>query len=137
MPAQPVPPSPLPPQCCTHEQDPCFARPYLLPAAAPARHRRRQAGDDRRRFERKGNDSILDNGGVNAIDGDFWVRLLYTHPYHWTDELIATIAACPKICRYVDMPLQHINDTVLKRMKRETDGRYIRDLVGRLVRPDA
>ena len=59
---------------------------------------------------------------IQQIDGDFWVRLLYTHPYHWTDELIETIAACDKVCRYVDMPLQHINDEMLKRMRRETSG---------------
>ncbi len=66
------------------------------------------------------------------IEGDFWVRLLYTHPAHWSDELIATIAACDKVCRYVDMPLQHINDEMLKRMKRETSGAYIRDLIARI-----
>ena len=60
---------------------------------------------------------------IQQIDGDFWVRLLYTHPYHWTDELIETIAACDKVCRYVDMPLQHINDEMLKQMRRETSGR--------------
>jgi ribosomal protein S12 methylthiotransferase len=69
---------------------------------------------------------------IQRIDGDFWVRLLYTHPYHWNDELIETIAACDKVCRYVDMPLQHINDEMLKRMRRETNGTYIRDLVGRI-----
>ena len=69
---------------------------------------------------------------IQQVEGDFWVRLLYTHPYHWTDELIETIAACDKVCRYVDMPLQHINDGMLKRMRRETSGRYIRDLVSRI-----
>jgi ribosomal protein S12 methylthiotransferase len=69
---------------------------------------------------------------LQAIPGDFWVRLLYTHPAHWTDELIATIADCDKVCRYVDMPLQHINDAVLTAMRRETDGRCIRDLLARL-----
>src|SRR5271170_2989961 len=64
---------------------------------------------------------------IQQIDGEFWVRLLYTHPYHWTDELIETIAACDKVCRYVDMPLQHINDEMLKGMRRETSGNYIRD----------
>jgi len=71
---------------------------------------------------------------VQQIDGDFWVRLLYTHPYHWNDELIETIAACDKVCRYVDMPLQHINDEMLKQMRRETSGQYIRDLVMRIRR---
>ena len=69
---------------------------------------------------------------LNAIPGDFWIRLLYTHPAHWTDELIQTIAECPKVARYVDMPLQHIHDTMLERMRRETDGQYIRDLIARI-----
>lgn len=69
---------------------------------------------------------------IQKLPGDFWVRLLYTHPAHWSDELIATMAACDKVCRYVDIPLQHINDAVLRRMKRETDGPFIRDLIGRI-----
>jgi ribosomal protein S12 methylthiotransferase len=69
---------------------------------------------------------------LNAIEGDFWIRLLYTHPAHWSDELIHTIAACPKVARYVDMPLQHISDPMLARMQRETSGAYIRDLIARI-----
>jgi ribosomal protein S12 methylthiotransferase len=69
---------------------------------------------------------------LNAIEGDFWIRLLYTHPAHWSDELIATIAACPKVARYVDMPLQHISDAMLVRMQRETSGEHIRDLIRRI-----
>jgi ribosomal protein S12 methylthiotransferase len=69
---------------------------------------------------------------LQAIDGDFWIRLLYTHPAHWSDELIRTIAECPKVARYVDMPLQHISDRMLDVMQRETNGRYIRDLVRRI-----
>ena len=69
---------------------------------------------------------------LNAIEGDFWIRLLYTHPAHWSDELIQTIADCPKVARYVDMPLQHISDRMLTAMKRETDGAYIRDLIRRM-----
>ena len=69
---------------------------------------------------------------LDAIEGDFWVRLLYTHPAHWSDELIRTIAACPKVARYVDMPLQHISDRMLEAMQRETSGDYIRDLVRRI-----
>ncbi len=57
---------------------------------------------------------------LNALPGDFWIRLLYTHPAHWTDELIETIAECPKVARYVDMPLQHIHENMLERMRRET-----------------
>ncbi len=69
---------------------------------------------------------------LNGLEGDFWIRLLYTHPAHWTDELIQTIADCPKVARYVDMPLQHIHDEMLLRMRRETTGQYIRDLIGRI-----
>src|SRR4030095_14338756 len=69
---------------------------------------------------------------LNALPGDFWIRLLYTHPAHWTDELIRTMAECPKVARYVDMPLQHIHDNMLERMRRETTGQYIRDLIARI-----
>jgi ribosomal protein S12 methylthiotransferase len=69
---------------------------------------------------------------LNAIEGDFWIRLLYTHPAHWSDELIQTIAECPKVARYVDIPLQHISDHMLKEMNRKTDGQYIRDLLDRM-----
>jgi ribosomal protein S12 methylthiotransferase len=69
---------------------------------------------------------------LNALPGDFWIRLLYTHPAHWTDELIDTIAACPKVARYVDMPLQHIHENMLQRMRRETSQRYIVELIARL-----
>ena len=69
---------------------------------------------------------------LNAIPGDFWIRLLYTHPAHWSDELIRTIAECPKVARYVDMPLQHISDRMLGAMQRETSGDYIRELVRRI-----
>src|SRR5664279_3462667 len=55
---------------------------------------------------------------LNALPGDFWIRLLYTHPAHWTDELIQTIADCPKVARYVDIPLQHIHQNMLERMRR-------------------
>jgi ribosomal protein S12 methylthiotransferase len=69
---------------------------------------------------------------LNAIEGEFWIRILYTHPAHWSDELIRTIAECPKVARYVDMPLQHISDRMLSAMQRETSGAYIRDLVRRI-----
>jgi ribosomal protein S12 methylthiotransferase len=69
---------------------------------------------------------------LNSLEGDFWIRLLYTHPAHWTDELIATMAACPKIARYVDMPLQHIHENMLERMRRETSRQYIVDLIRKI-----
>jgi ribosomal protein S12 methylthiotransferase len=69
---------------------------------------------------------------LNEIEGDFWIRLLYTHPAHWSDDLIQAIAECPKVARYIDMPLQHISDNMLTLMRRETDGAYIRDLLKRI-----
>lgn len=69
---------------------------------------------------------------LNAIEGDFWIRLLYTHPAHWSDELIRTIAECPKVARYIDIPLQHISDHMLGLMQRETSSAYIRDLIRRI-----
>jgi ribosomal protein S12 methylthiotransferase len=69
---------------------------------------------------------------IEEIDGDFWVRLLYTHPAHWSDELIETIAQCRKVARYIDMPLQHIDEAMLGRMRRETSRAHIEDLIVRL-----
>lgn len=69
---------------------------------------------------------------LNALPGDFWIRLLYTHPAHWTNELIQTIAECPKVARYVDMPLQHIHENMLERMRRETSQQYIVDLIAKI-----
>ncbi|MCW1911947.1 30S ribosomal protein S12 methylthiotransferase RimO [Luteolibacter sp. GHJ8] len=69
---------------------------------------------------------------INKIEGEFWVRLLYTHPAHWSDELIQTIAECDKVAKYVDIPLQHISDRMLTAMKRVTSGDYIRDLLRRM-----
>jgi ribosomal protein S12 methylthiotransferase len=69
---------------------------------------------------------------LNSLKGDFWVRLLYTHPAHWTDELISTIAGCPKVVRYVDIPLQHIHGNMLERMRRETSQQYIVDLLRKI-----
>jgi ribosomal protein S12 methylthiotransferase len=69
---------------------------------------------------------------INKIKGDFLIRLLYTHPAHWSDELIQTIAECDKVAKYVDIPLQHISDRMLTAMKRVTSGDYIRDLLRRM-----
>jgi ribosomal protein S12 methylthiotransferase len=69
---------------------------------------------------------------IQNIEGDFWVRLLYTHPAHWSNELIKTIAQCDKVARYIDMPLQHIDENMLGRMRRETSRAHIEDLVDAL-----
>jgi ribosomal protein S12 methylthiotransferase len=69
---------------------------------------------------------------LNSLKGEFWIRLLYTHPAHWTDEIINSIAECEKVARYVDIPLQHIHENMLERMRRETSQSYIRDLIKRI-----
>ena len=69
---------------------------------------------------------------LQKIEGAFWIRLLYTHPAHWSDELIACIAECDKVVRYVDMPLQHIHPKMLGLMKRETSSEHIVNLVARI-----
>ena len=53
------------------------------------------------------------------IEGIEWIRMLYLYPKHFSDELLETIMTEPKVCKYIDMPLQHINNTVLKRMNRK------------------
>ena len=63
-----------------------------------------------------------------------WIRLLYCYPDKMTDELIAEIRDNPRIVKYVDLPLQHIADPVLKRMNRHGDGQTIREVVKKLRR---
>jgi ribosomal protein S12 methylthiotransferase len=69
---------------------------------------------------------------IGEIGGEFWVRLLYTHPAHWSDELIAAIARNPHVARYVDMPLQHIHAEMLQLMRRETSREHIENLIARI-----
>jgi ribosomal protein S12 methylthiotransferase len=69
---------------------------------------------------------------LDAIDGIEWVRLLYAYPEHVTDELLQALAAAEKVIPYIDMPLQHINDRVLKRMQRRVNRRSTETLLKRL-----
>ncbi len=55
------------------------------------------------------------------IDGFEWIRILYAYPEEITDELIECMASEPKICHYIDMPIQHCNDDILKKMARKTN----------------
>ncbi len=73
---------------------------------------------------------LLDELG--KIEGEFWIRLLYTHPAHWGDDLIQAIARNPKVVRYVDIPLQHIHPELLQTMGRETSCEHIENLLDRL-----
>ena len=61
-----------------------------------------------------------------------WIRLLYTHPAHFSDELIEVLAAHDKIVKYVDLPIQHINEEILRRMNRLAGRDRIEQLIGRL-----
>jgi ribosomal protein S12 methylthiotransferase len=66
------------------------------------------------------------------IGGLHWIRLLYNYPRYVTDDLLDTIAAEEKICSYIDIPLQHISDRMLRRMRRERSGDAIRRLLARV-----
>ena len=68
-----------------------------------------------------------------------WIRFLYTYPEMITDELIEVVKDNPKICRYFDMPIQHISDRVLKRMGRKGDSKQIREVINKIkmAMPDA
>ena len=68
--------------------------------------------------EKKGLEHLLLE--MSRVEKPFWLRLLYLYPDEITEELIDIIAKEPRICRYLDMPIQHINDTMLKAMKRKT-----------------
>ncbi len=67
-----------------------------------------------------------------AIPGLVWIRLLYCYPEEIDDELIRVIKEEPKICHYLDMPIQHASDNVLKRMGRRTNQQQLRDIIGKL-----
>ena len=69
-----------------------------------------------------------------AIEGPEWIRLMYCYPEEITDELIAVMKKEKKICHYLDLPIQHISDTVLKRMGRRTTKKELLHLIGKLRR---
>jgi len=67
-----------------------------------------------------------------TIPGLQWIRLLYAHPLHLTDDVISLMASEERICNYLDIPLQHISDPILQAMGRGTSRRMIEDLIDRL-----
>jgi ribosomal protein S12 methylthiotransferase len=69
---------------------------------------------------------------LGRIPGLEWIRLLYTHPAHLSDELIDQIASNPKVCKYVDLPLQHISNEILTRMNRKVNRKDVERLIQRL-----
>lgn len=68
------------------------------------------------------------------VEGLDWIRLFYAYPDQLDDEVIALIASEPKICKYLDVPVQHINNQILANMNRKTDGQQVRDMLARLRR---
>lgn len=69
---------------------------------------------------------------LGKIEGIEWIRLLYSYPEEITDELIETMANEPKVCHYIDMPIQHCEDRILKRMGRRTNKEQLKEIVGKL-----
>ncbi|MFM8582843.1 MAG: 30S ribosomal protein S12 methylthiotransferase RimO [Planctomycetaceae bacterium] len=69
---------------------------------------------------------------LQQVEGVDWIRLLYLYPVHFTDELIDVIGTSNRIIPYLDMPLQHVSDAVLKRMQRRVNRRQTEELVGKL-----
>ncbi len=67
-----------------------------------------------------------------TINGVEWVRLLYSYPAAFPESILDVIASNPKMCKYLDIPLQHINDKVLSNMRRSVDGNSIRALIDRI-----
>lgn len=66
------------------------------------------------------------------IRGIVWIRIQYCYPEEITDELIETIKTEPKICHYLDLPIQHANDEILKRMGRRTNKAQLMQIIGKL-----
>jgi ribosomal protein S12 methylthiotransferase len=80
-------------------------------------------------------DLLTDMSGIRGIK---WIRLLYAHPAHTTCEIITSIAGSKKICRYIDLPIQHIDDDILKAMNRKVTSDRIKEIIAaaREIMPD-
>lgn len=70
--------------------------------------------------------------GLSKVEGIKWIRLLYTHPRHFTEDLIEEISCNSKVVKYIDLPIQHISDNILKKMGRGVRGKEIRSLINKL-----
>lgn len=69
---------------------------------------------------------------LDKVDGLSWIRVMYAYPSVFTDDMIEAIAQCERVCKYVDLPLQHINDRILKAMHRRVDRASTERLLGRI-----
>ncbi len=71
---------------------------------------------------------------LSAIPGIAWIRIHYSYPADFPEDVLEEMAVNPKVCKYLDIPLQHISDPVLDRMHRHVDGAWTRALISRLRR---
>ena len=71
-------------------------------------------------------------GKLSEVDGIEWIRIHYSYPADFPDDVLDQMARNPKICRYMDIPLQHISDKVLANMHRNVDGAWTRALIARM-----
>ena len=69
---------------------------------------------------------------LSEIDGIEWIRVHYSYPDDFPEDVLDQMAGNPKVCRYIDIPLQHISDTVLSRMRRNVDGAWTRALIRKM-----
>ncbi len=69
---------------------------------------------------------------LSAIPQIHWIRIHYSYPDHFPEDVLEQMAHNPKVCKYLDIPLQHISDRVLANMRRHVDGAWTRNLIGRL-----
>lgn len=69
---------------------------------------------------------------LNKIDGIYWIRILYCYPEEIYEELIASIKRNEKVCHYLDLPIQHASDKILKKMGRRTSQKDLRNMVAKL-----
>ncbi|MBN2843199.1 MAG: MiaB/RimO family radical SAM methylthiotransferase, partial [Sedimentisphaerales bacterium] len=69
---------------------------------------------------------------LNKLEGLFWLRVIYTHPASISDDFIAAVAQCDRVVPYIDMPLQHINDRMLKQMNRKVTHQDVDNIIAKL-----
>jgi ribosomal protein S12 methylthiotransferase len=69
---------------------------------------------------------------LSAIDGIEWIRIHYSYPADFPEDVLEEMARNPKVCKYMDIPLQHVSDRVLDKMHRHVDGAWTRELIRRM-----
>ena len=69
---------------------------------------------------------------MSAVEGIEWLRIHYSYPAEFPEDVLDQMATNPKVCRYMDIPLQHVSDRVLDKMHRHVDGAWTRELIRRM-----